>query len=61
MYELLRVTEGIRALVIKEASQDELQACAKQEGMRTLRDEGLSLIEQDVTTIAEILRTIYVA
>jgi type IV pilus assembly protein PilB len=61
VYELLQVTEGIRALVIKEGSLDDLRACAKHEGMRTLRDEGLSLIEHDVTTIAEILRTIYVA
>jgi type IV pilus assembly protein PilB len=61
VYELLRISEEIRELVVKQASQDELRARAKYEGMRTLRDEGLSLIEQDVTTIAEILRTIYVA
>jgi type IV pilus assembly protein PilB len=61
VYELLRISEEIRELVVKQASQDELQARAKYEGMRTLRDEGLRLIEQDVTTIAEILRTIYVA
>ena len=27
--------------------------------MRTLRDEGLRLIEEDVTTIAEVVRSIY--
>jgi type IV pilus assembly protein PilB len=61
VYELLRVSEEIRELVIKQASSDELAALAKYQGMRSLRDEGLSLIEQDVTTIAEILRTIYIA
>jgi type IV pilus assembly protein PilB len=61
VYELLQISEEIRELVVKQASQDELRARAKYEGMRTLRDEGLRLIEQDVTTIAEILRTIYVA
>ena len=60
VYELLRISEEIRELVVKQASQDELRARAKYEGMRTLRDEGLSLIEQDVTTVAEILRTIYI-
>jgi type IV pilus assembly protein PilB len=61
VYELLRISEEIRELVIKQASSDELEALAKYQGMRSLRDEGLSLIEQDVTTIAEILRTIYIA
>jgi type IV pilus assembly protein PilB len=61
VYELLRVTEDIRELVVKQASQDDLRARAEYEGMRTLRDEGLSLIEHDVTTVAEILRTIYIA
>jgi len=61
VYELLHVTEEIRELVIKQASQDELTSLAKYQGMRTLRDEGLALIERDVTTIAEILRTIYIA
>jgi type IV pilus assembly protein PilB len=61
VYELLHISEEIRELIVKEASQDELAARAKYEGMRSLRDEGLRLIEQDVTTVAEILRTIYVA
>jgi type IV pilus assembly protein PilB len=61
VYELLRISEEIRELVVKQASQDELSSRARYEGMRTLRDEGLRLIESDVTTIAEILRTIYVA
>ena len=28
--------------------------------MRTLRDEALRLVEEDVTTIAEVVRTIYI-
>ena len=28
--------------------------------MRTLRDSGIQLVEDDMTTIAEVLRTIYV-
>ncbi len=60
VYELLRISEPIRELMMNQAPQDDLLAQAKSEGMRTLRDEGLRLIEQDVTTVAEILRTIYV-
>ena len=30
-----------------------------QQGMRTLRDEAIALVETDVTTIAEVVRSIY--
>ena len=29
------------------------------QGMRTLREEALRIIEEDTTTIAEVLRSIY--
>ncbi len=29
--------------------------------MRTLRDEALRLVEDDVTTIGEVLRSVYIA
>jgi hypothetical protein len=29
------------------------------QGMRTLRTEGLSLVSQDITTISEVIRSIY--
>ncbi len=60
VYELLRVSAEIRELVVKQASQDDLRARAEYEGMRTLRDEGLRLVEQDVTTVSEIFRTIFI-
>jgi type IV pilus assembly protein PilB len=61
VYELLRVNEDIRELIVKEAPQDELRAAAKYHGLRTLRDQAVRLVEADVTTIAEVLRTVYVA
>jgi len=30
------------------------------QGMRTLRDSGIQLVADDVTTISEVLRNIYV-
>jgi type IV pilus assembly protein PilB len=61
VYELLKVNEEIRELVVRNVAQDELRAVAVRHGMRTLRDQALRLIEDDVTTVAEVLRTIYVA
>jgi type II secretory ATPase GspE/PulE/Tfp pilus assembly ATPase PilB-like protein len=34
---------------------------AVKQGMRTLRDEAVALVEQDLTTIPEVVRHIYSA
>jgi type IV pilus assembly protein PilB len=60
VYELMQVTEPIKELVVDNASHEELRAQAVSEGMQTLRDEVLRLIEQDVTTVAEAIRSVYV-
>ncbi|HEY3672875.1 MAG TPA: ATPase, T2SS/T4P/T4SS family [Acidimicrobiia bacterium] len=59
VYELLHVTEEVRGLILRQAPHDELRAAAAGDGMRTLRDEALRLIEEDVTTISEVVRSIY--
>jgi type IV pilus assembly protein PilB len=59
VYELLRITPEIKRLVVGWATQDELRRMAVSQGMRTLQDEALTLIETNVTTIAEVVRSIY--
>jgi type IV pilus assembly protein PilB len=59
VYELLRVTPEIKRLVVGWATQEELRRMAVSQGMRTLQDEALTLIESNVTTIAEVVRSIY--
>ncbi|MDP3713678.1 MAG: GspE/PulE family protein [Mycobacteriales bacterium] len=61
VYELLTITPEIKRLVVGWATQDELRRMAVKQGMRTLRDEAISLVEQDLTTIPEVIRTIYTA
>ena len=61
VYELLTVTPEIKRLVVGWATQDELRRMAVKQGMRTLRDEAISLVNQDLTTIGEVVRNIYVA
>jgi len=60
VYELLAVTNAIRELVLDRASHDELRKLARSEGMRTLQEEAVRLVESGTTTIAEVLRSIYV-
>lgn len=59
VYELLRITPEIKRLVVGWATQDELRRMAVSQGMRTLQDEALQLIENNVTTISEVVRSIY--
>jgi type IV pilus assembly protein PilB len=60
VYELLRMTEPIKKLVMSDAGHDQLRALAIAEGMTTLSDEAMRLINGDVTTIAEAIRSVYV-
>jgi type IV pilus assembly protein PilB len=60
VYELLRADAHIKELIVRQAPLEELRAAAAEQGMHTLRDEALRLVEEDVTTVAEVLRSIYV-
>jgi type IV pilus assembly protein PilB len=60
VYEVLKVTDEMKSLIVANASHDDLKALAIEQGMITLQDQALRLVERDVTTVAEILRTIYV-
>jgi len=59
VYEMLPITEGIRDLVLDRAAHDEIRKLARAEGMRVLLEEALHLVDQGVTTVAEVLRTVY--
>ena len=59
VFELLRITPEIKRLIVGWATQDELRRLAISQGMRTLRDDGIALVAEDVTTISEVIRGIY--
>jgi type IV pilus assembly protein PilB len=59
VYELLRITPEMKRLIVGWATQEELRRMAISQGMRTLLQEGLNLVAQDVTTVSEVIRIIY--
>jgi type IV pilus assembly protein PilB len=59
VYELLEMTPEIRRLIVGWATQEELRSLAQKQGMRTLRTEAINLVADDVTTIAEVIRSMY--
>jgi type II secretory ATPase GspE/PulE/Tfp pilus assembly ATPase PilB-like protein len=56
LFEVLPVTEEIRALVDRGATTREIEASAVEAGMRTLAEEGSRLCLEGVTTPSEIRR-----
>jgi type IV pilus assembly protein PilB len=59
IYELLIMTPEIKRLIVGWATQEELRTLAVKQGMRTLRQEAISLVSQDITTVAEVIRSVY--
>jgi type IV pilus assembly protein PilB len=59
VYELLRITPELRRLIVGWATTEELRRLAVAQGMRTMLQEALALVESDITTIPEVIRTLY--
>jgi type IV pilus assembly protein PilB len=58
IYELMSVSDELRRLILDKASADELRECARFEGMRTLREDGLEKVRRGVTSVGEVLRVL---
>jgi type IV pilus assembly protein PilB len=56
VYEWLRMSEGVRDLVVSRASSLVIKQKALEQGMRTLRDDGLRAIFDGATSIEEIVK-----
>jgi type IV pilus assembly protein PilB len=60
IYEVMRATDEIKALVVDRAPHEVLRSLAVEQGMRTLQDQALRLVTENETTLAEVLRTVQV-
>jgi general secretion pathway protein E len=56
IYELFKVDDDIRKLIISRASSDRIKASAVERGMRTLREDGWLKVRHGITSSAEVLR-----
>ncbi len=59
VYELLRITPEIRRLIVGWATTEELRRLAVAQGMRTMLREAMQMVEDDVTTVPEVVRTLF--
>jgi type IV pilus assembly protein PilB len=58
IYEVMSMTTEIRAALLAHASSDELAAIAVQQGMRRLREDGMSKVRAGLTSLAEVGRVV---
>ena len=56
IFEVLKVSEVIRELIIQEATIDHIERQAKKEGMLTMIEDGFIKAAQGITSIEEVLR-----
>ena len=56
IFEFLKVTDEIRALILQRKDSQKLKELARQRGMRTLRQDGWLRVKEGITTVQELLR-----
>jgi type IV pilus assembly protein PilB len=60
VYEVLEVTDEVRHAMVAGATPKAVRELAVHAGMRTMGQEAAELVARDVTTIDEVVRTVYV-
>jgi type IV pilus assembly protein PilB len=58
LYEVMTVTDEIRTLIVARAAAQEIRRVAIEQGMHTLRDDGLAKIRAGETTLLELGRVL---
>ena len=61
VYEVLRISDAIKRLLIRDAPPEALRERALNEGMTTLRTSGLQKVDEGQTTIAEVMRSVHLS
>ncbi len=54
--EVLMLTPKIKALILESAQEYKILEAARSEGMKTLRENGIALVLEGVTTLDEVVR-----
>ncbi|HLY47743.1 MAG TPA: ATPase, T2SS/T4P/T4SS family [Solirubrobacteraceae bacterium] len=56
LFEVVPMTDDLRQLVLDRASLGAMTALAIEEGMRTMRDDGIEKVRDGLTTLTEVAR-----
>jgi type II secretory ATPase GspE/PulE/Tfp pilus assembly ATPase PilB-like protein len=61
VFEVLPMTDAIKRLLVRDAPHEELRDEAVRGGMTTLRSAGVARIDEGLTTIGEVIRSVHVS
>jgi type IV pilus assembly protein PilB len=56
IYSVMTMSERIKEMAVARIHEAEMAAIARQEGMRTLREDGLNKVRGGLTSLEEVLR-----
>ena len=56
IFEILQITPTLSPLILQQVSSDQILLQARQEGLRTMMEDGLRKVRAGITTIEEIYR-----
>jgi len=56
IYEVLEITEEVEKLIAQNATDEEIEKKAKEQGMLTMVDDGFYKVVQGVTSLEEVMR-----
>jgi type II secretory ATPase GspE/PulE/Tfp pilus assembly ATPase PilB-like protein len=56
VYELMEVTPAIARLIMKRANSQDLLEAAMEEGMTTMRQDGVAKAMRGLTTLEEVVQ-----
>ena len=56
IFEIMRLTEGLKSLILKTYDSNQIKSEARREKMVSLRQDGIQKVMEGVTTIEEVLR-----
>ncbi|MBU0571083.1 MAG: Flp pilus assembly complex ATPase component TadA [Candidatus Omnitrophica bacterium] len=59
IFEIMKMSDGLRELILNRAPLLKIKELAREEGMKTLRENGIQKVLDKASTIEEIKRVIY--
>jgi len=59
LFELLIMSEGIRRMLLSNASAGDIRTQALKEGMTTMKRDGMMKVKEGITSVSEVLRSVF--
>jgi type IV pilus assembly protein PilB len=61
VFEVLTLTEPVKRLLAEHASVTQIREQAVRDGMVTMRQDAVKKVDEDITTMSEVIRSVYLS